>query len=69
VYQLVFPLGVVLGSVADLTSVWYLVDILNGLLAIPNLAALLLLSPEVFRQLKRWRGSAAQREQRRPRSA
>jgi AGCS family alanine or glycine:cation symporter len=55
VYQLVFPLGVVLGSVADLTAVWQLVDIFNGLLAIPNLAALVLLSPEVFREMKRWR--------------
>jgi AGCS family alanine or glycine:cation symporter len=60
-YQLVFPLCVVFGSVADLTAVWQLVDIFNGLLAIPNLVALLLLSPEVLRELKRWKnqGKAA----------
>jgi AGCS family alanine or glycine:cation symporter len=39
--------------------VWQLVDIFNGLLAIPNLAALLLLSPEALRALKRWRKQAS----------
>ena len=54
VYQLVFPACIIFGSVGDLTAVWQLVDIFNGLLAVPNLLALLLLSPEVFRLLKRW---------------
>ena len=53
-YQLLFPVCVVLGAVGDLTQVWYLVDIFNGLLAVPNLLALVLLSPEVLRTLRRW---------------
>jgi len=53
-YQIAFPIFVVLGSVADLTAVWRLVDVFNGLLAVPNLLALLLLSPEAFRLLRAW---------------
>ena len=53
-YQLVFPGCVILGAVADLSAVWELVDLFNGLLAIPNLLALLLLSPEALRLLRDW---------------
>ncbi|HIT02389.1 MAG TPA: sodium:alanine symporter family protein [Candidatus Enterenecus merdae] len=53
-YQLIFPGCVMLGAVADLSAVWELVDLLNGLLAIPNLLALLLLSPEALHLLGRW---------------
>ncbi len=53
-YQLLFPACIILGAVGDLTSVWYLVDIFNGLLAIPNLIALLLLSPEALYLLRSW---------------
>jgi len=60
-YQLAFPVCVVLGSVADLTAVWQMVDVLNGLLAVPNLLALLLLSPEAFRLLKGWMGKRKRR--------
>ncbi|MBM6693159.1 alanine:cation symporter family protein, partial [Pseudoflavonifractor capillosus] len=41
-------------QVGDLAAVWELVDLCNGLLAIPNLATLLLLSPVVLRTLKEW---------------
>lgn len=54
VYRLIFPACILMGCVGDLTAVWQLVDIFNGLLALPNLLALLLLSPEVLRLLKRW---------------
>ena len=53
-YHLLLPACVVLGAVADLTAVWELVDLLCGLLAIPNLLALMLLSPEVLRLLRGW---------------
>lgn len=53
-YQIVFPACIVFGSVGDLTAVWQLVDVFNGLLAVPNLIALLLLSPEVLRIFKLW---------------
>lgn len=54
VYHVVFPLCVVAGAVGDLAAVWELVDLCNGLLAIPNLATLLLLSPVVLRTLNEW---------------
>lgn len=53
-YHLLLPACVVLGAVADLTAVWEAVDLLCGLLAIPNLLALLLLSPEVLYLLRQW---------------
>ena len=33
---------------------WELVDLCNALMAIPNLTALLLLSPQVLRELRDW---------------
>lgn len=54
IYQAVFLLSIVVGSVGEVTSVWALTDLCNGLLALPNLIALLLLSPEVLRLLDEW---------------
>ena len=51
-YQAFFCLVVVAGAVADLTLVWDISDTLNGLMAIPNLIALLLLSPVVIKAVK-----------------
>jgi len=53
-YLLVFPVCVVLGAVGDLAAVWQLVDVFNGLLAVVNLPALLLLSPEALYLLHIW---------------
>ena len=53
-YQLAFPVCVVLGAVGDLTAVWQLVDVCTGLLAAVNLPALLLLSPEALYLLRSW---------------
>lgn len=46
-YQVIFCLVVVAGAIADLSLVWDISDTLNGLMAIPNLIGLLLLSPIV----------------------
>lgn len=48
-YRAVFTLVVPVGAIAKLGLVWDLSDLFNGLMAIPNLVALLLLSPVVFR--------------------
>jgi len=48
-YQVLFVLVVVLGATMDLSLVWDLSDTLNGLMAIPNLIGVLLLSPVVFK--------------------
>lgn len=53
-YQLAFPVCIVWGAVGDLTAVWQLVDVFNGLLAVVNLPALLLLSPEALHLLRIW---------------
>lgn len=50
-FRLVFLLCVVLGAVGSAEGVWQLADLFNALMALPNLTALLLLSPEVLRLL------------------
>nr|WP_317323319.1 sodium:alanine symporter family protein [uncultured Flavonifractor sp.] len=61
IYRLVFLWALVWGSVADVTSVWQLADIFNGLMALPNLCTLLLLSPEAIALLDRWRRTQPER--------
>jgi AGCS family alanine or glycine:cation symporter len=46
-FRLLWVMAVYLGAVAELDFVWLLADTLNGLMAVPNLFALLLLSPVV----------------------
>lgn len=46
IYRLVFPAVIVLGAVMDLTAVWTLSECFNALMALPNLAALLVLRKE-----------------------
>ena len=48
-YQMIFILIIVAGAASDLTLVWDISDTLNGLMAIPNLIAVLLLSPVVVK--------------------
>jgi AGCS family alanine or glycine:cation symporter len=47
-YRLLWIAAIALGAVVKLRLVWTLADVLNGLMALPNLVALLLLSPTVF---------------------
>ena len=48
-YEILFCIVVVVGSVSELPLVWDIADTLNGLMAIPNLIALLALSPVVIK--------------------
>lgn len=52
VYQVIFIVVVVLGAVMDLKLVWDISDTLNGLMAIPNLVAVLGLSGVVIKITK-----------------
>lgn len=61
-YQIGLPAFILVGAVADLTTVWEVVDLLAGLLALPNLLALLLLSPEALWLLRRWLGQSSKRK-------
>ena len=48
-FRVLWCLAVPLGATADLGFIWLLADTLNALMAIPNLFALILLSPVVFK--------------------
>ncbi|HCS27608.1 MAG TPA: sodium:alanine symporter family protein [Spongiibacteraceae bacterium] len=47
-FRLLWVAAIPFGAVAELEFIWLLADTLNALMAIPNLIALLLLSPVVF---------------------
>ena len=48
-FRLIWIVAIYIGSVATLKDVWLLADTLNALMAVPNLIALLLLSPLIFK--------------------
>ena len=48
IYKVIFVLVIVLGAISSLDLVWDMSDTFNGLMAIPNLVMLILLSGEVF---------------------
>lgn len=50
IYRIIFTLMVALGGFLSLHIVWTIADIVNGLMAIPNLIALLALSPVVIKE-------------------
>jgi len=47
-FRLLWVLVIPIGSVMDLKFIWLMADTLNALMAVPNLMALVLLSPVVF---------------------
>ena len=47
-YRVLWLLPIMLGSLGKLEAIWAIADTLNGLMAIPNLIALLVLGPVVF---------------------
>lgn len=51
-YRLLWLCAIPLGAMGKLGIIWLLADVLNGLMAIPNLIALGLLSPVVFKMTK-----------------
>ena len=48
IYRVLWLLPIIIGCLGKLESVWAIADTLNGLMAIPNLIALFVLSPVVF---------------------
>jgi AGCS family alanine or glycine:cation symporter len=61
VYRTLFVAVVYLGCVSRLETVWTLSDIFNGLMALPNLIALLLLSPLVAAETRAYIAARKQR--------
>ena len=53
-YRVVFTLIIASASFLKLESIWALADISNGLMAFPNLIALVLLSPVVVQETKKY---------------
>jgi len=53
-YRWLWVVAVMIGSVASLQVVWTFADIANGLMAVPNLVALLLLSPVIASETKEY---------------
>jgi len=53
-FRVIWVLAVPFGAVAQLDFAWLLADTLNGLMAIPNLISLLLLSPVVVKLTKEY---------------
>lgn len=53
-YRLIFIAMVALGGFLQLDVIWIIADIVNGLMALPNLIALLALSPIIVHETKRY---------------
>lgn len=53
-YRAVFLGCVVVGACGNSGTLWQLVDLCNALMALPNLIALLILSPQALRLLRQW---------------
>ncbi|WP_271412060.1 alanine/glycine:cation symporter family protein [Pseudomonas sp. Q1-7] len=58
-FRIVWVLAIPFGAVAQLDFAWLLADTLNGLMALPNLLALLLLSPVVLKLTREYFARAA----------
>ncbi|MBP6700768.1 MAG: alanine:cation symporter family protein, partial [Halioglobus sp.] len=54
IYRVVFVSAVIVGAMLKLEFVWNFSDLMNGMMAIPNLIALLILSKVVKRETDRY---------------
>lgn len=54
VYRVFFIAMVALGGYISLETIWVIADIVNGLMAVPNLIALLALSPVIISETRRY---------------
>ena len=53
-YRIAFVIAIFLGSIVELSVVWNLADIMNALMAIPNLLSLLLLSGVIVHETRKY---------------
>jgi len=61
-FRIVWTLAIPVGAVAQLDFAWLVADTLNALMAVPNLIALLLLSPVVYRLTREYFADPVNRE-------
>ena len=52
IYRILWIIIIPVGATIELNLIWLIADIMNGLMALPNLLALILLSPIVFSKTK-----------------
>ena len=57
VYKVLWVAGVFVGSVVELNLIWNLADLMNGLMAIPNIIAVLLLSGVIVADTRKYSGA------------
>lgn len=55
-YKLLYVIGVVAGALVELGLVWSASELMNGLMALPNIVAVLLLSREIAEDTKKYKG-------------
>ncbi|MFV0432132.1 MAG: alanine/glycine:cation symporter family protein [Alphaproteobacteria bacterium] len=53
-FRIIWCIAIYFGAISTFDTVWLIADTLNGLMAIPNLIALLILSPVVFGLTKKY---------------
>ena len=53
-YRILWIIIIPIGAATELNLIWLIADIMNGLMALPNLIALILLSPIVFSKTKQF---------------
>jgi len=57
-YRVIYLIAAVIGCVMRLETVWAVADVLNGLMAVPNLIGVLVLSGQAIRELKKYEARA-----------
>lgn len=53
-YRMLWLVVIFIGAIGELELIWSIADLMNGMMAIPNLIALSLLSPLIFRAVKNY---------------
>jgi len=56
VYKILWVIGVFVGSVVELNLIWNIADLMNGLMAIPNIIAVLMLTKVIVSETKKYSG-------------
>jgi len=56
-YRVIYLAAIVVGCMMKLETVWAVADVLNGLMAVPNLIGVVVLSGQAMRELRRWEKS------------
>ena len=54
IYRIVFLVVLFYGAIADLGIIWTFSDLMNGLMAFPNLVSILLLSGVIVKETKHY---------------